>query len=262
MKYQQLFELKAKQVKEDWRHLDKNELCQLYVDHLDKQDADNYLSAIILRYWASIYYYRRYNPSYPIEDYIDWYLEAIHDAFTYCLKKKKENVELNTIVYKRIDNIMQKHFYLNNMQKRKLNFSTASLDAYLDGFNEPLMNFAVDIEPKKLGGGDSVVQSFINMKNTKAMQNAIIIDLILTNDYPSKNGFNKSSLATDLLNLSNEYVEDFAIRYENVDKEVVLKAIENFKSMTYHRNRTKLNTYIDSLLKRCAMNKEIIDLLC
>lgn len=121
-----------------WQEKDKNELINECIDHEgDEYLYESYLSAVILRYWGSVwtYYSRSKASGFTPEDCYSWLTEAI----MYALKMKKwrnpssplfndpngPDKVINRCIYSR-----RLYYYtLSNSFKRKANFNTLSISA-------------------------------------------------------------------------------------------------------------------------------------
>lgn len=68
----------------DWRSMNKNDLCRLYVQHRsDYLLRNGYFAAIIIKYWNALYRYQRTSPGFTESDFYTWLVRAL----TYILDK-------------------------------------------------------------------------------------------------------------------------------------------------------------------------------
>ena len=127
-----------------WKNIDKNELCNLYIQNEDNPSLrDAYFSAIILNYWGDInklYYKTNYTATK--EQCYDWLIDSI----LYALKMRRW-LNKDSSVYgdpngpDKVINRKLKHTRINhliaaNRQKRMLNIGTLSVDEIDDEYEK------------------------------------------------------------------------------------------------------------------------------
>ena len=136
-----------------WKEIDKNQLCNLYIEHEnDSKLSQAYLSAIIYKYWKLIpkFYSISYNVVQP-EDVYEWLLSSI----LYALKhrswlKKDSSIYMDKNGPDKVINRCMKcrrftYYQAINRKKRKGGFGNLSLDQMTDELNDSL-NCVVDKE--------------------------------------------------------------------------------------------------------------------
>lgn len=127
----------AEAVEPNWKNLDVNTLCNLYVEN-EKYEGkrSGYFACVLLKKWG--YIGRNYTESkasgFSIEDCYDMVIEAVLYILT-----KKSWLDPSKSIYKdkngpdkclnrAIYSCRRKYYYLANMDKRKGNFQKISLD--------------------------------------------------------------------------------------------------------------------------------------
>lgn len=181
---------KANAVVPNWKDIDVNTLCNLYIEneHNDlKRDA--YFSAILLKKWGYIgrHYINSKASGFSIEQCYDMVLDAI----LYILKKRKwldphnklygdKNAPdkcLNRCIY----SARQRDYYLANRDKRRVNFGKASLHDIMDNIGDHT-EILTDQE-SEFANEDNIIKNLDlkNMISELFKKNKIIEALILDN---------------------------------------------------------------------------------
>lgn len=246
--YKQLYENCANSGIPNWKELDKNLLCNLYLENKGKPLENAYLSAIILNYWNLISsWYTSQQYKFATEE--DCY-ESIIDSILYSLNKHvwlDENSSLygdkngpdkaiNVCIKSRKGTFYQ----LSSKDIRKLNYNSLSLEAISENVND---DFYLEDENNKDTdySFEIYLENYIKKKfNEKDYFLAFFLDaLINSNVFVNEINNNEQIVAfsprktiTRLKNLSLDYLDIFAHRYA-VSKEIAVKQAEIIKGLTY-----------------------------
>jgi len=128
----------------NWSSIDKNTLCNLYLEHSkNKHLAEAYLAAIVCNYWGLIPKY--YGISYMVasqEDVYEWMIDSIQYALKYHKwTNPKSSIYNDPNGPDKVINRCMKcrrltHYQAVNRQKRKDSFMMMSLDEIKDNLND------------------------------------------------------------------------------------------------------------------------------
>lgn len=242
--------------KEDVEY-DIDVLANGYVQALDTKDdvlADQYLSALVIRYWHLIFYYRNRYEDVPltIEEIFSWICDGISKAAKYRgwltdpkLAKKKRGAEM--CINKTIDSYRAQFFVLSNAQKRKQDYiedSKVLLDSLEDREAESYLgveeaSYPVDVE---------IVKSLLK---SEQYIDSVVVDLIMNGDCVSSR-LSLSKLKDELSSLDTNYFNYFKRKYE-------VKNMKNIKdAVDKNANLSRFN--LSKMLKRLQGNSLIQDL--
>lgn len=267
--YKQMYEQQANLIP-NWRQMSKNDLLNLYVQNQKNQLlANNYLSAIICRYWNSID--KLYMKSYPYAnqyDCYDWLIRSI----LYVLKNKRWLDQSSSVYNDKNgpDKILNRcikctrltYFQQLNRYKRKVSIGTLSLDQILNETGDYILNDDLVNKSQAEIQDEMYEQNLVNdVFSKKQYFLAVLIDAILNN-----NCFNDGSEMDDyrtdldrrkvvkvLSHIDDQYCKRFSYRYF-IDLQKVKKAmsyISNLKSQDmYNMIQTNLKLLYHKYLKQ------------
>lgn len=257
----QLFSNKASQIpnfvlgkKEDVEY-DIDELANKYVNAIDNNDEvakDRYFSALIIRYWHMILYYKNNSTGVDVDEIFSWLCDGIQKACKYRgwlkdpkLIGKKRSAE--KCINKAIDSVRAQFYVLSNAQKRKFEFlddSKVFLDALEEREQESYLGVDDDFYPVDV----DIVQSLLKKKQ---YLDGVVVDLIMNgNCVSSKLSFQK--LKKELNSLGSNYLEYFKNKYDVKNINDVKNAIQD------NVNLSRFN--MTQLIKRLSSNTLIKEL--
>ena len=213
--------------------MDKNDLCRLCIAHEKSFDYDNYVGALIYRYWPLIskYYAMSTNLAEP-EDCYNWLVDTV----LYTLKHRQwENPDSN--IYndpkgpdKVINRCMKSSrliFYqFQNRKKRRKDYQFISIESLKESMNSD----SIDIEDDTSLLDDASIDIHFMIQhifNKKEYFLAFILDFILIEDVfdliDDRRVFNIKRLSKYFRKLDADYVKSFADKYE-LNYDVVYQA--------------------------------------
>lgn len=235
--------------------MDKNELCRLCLKYENTPDYDNYIGAIIYRYWNLVpkFYSISTNLAEP-EDCYSWLVDAV----MYALKHRQwENPESN--IYndpkgpdKVINRCMKSSrliFYqFQNRKKRRKDYQLVSIE----GLKEDLDTDSIDLEDESSRLDDVGLDVHFLIQQTfnkKEYFLAFILDFILIEDVfdsiEHKVKFNLKRLSRYFRKLDSDYVQYFADKYQ-IDYNTVYQAAILAKNIPDSKLTAKIE---DTLLR-------------
>lgn len=249
-----------------WQDLSKNDLCRKYVENKDNPQLQNsYFAAIMYRYWHLIpkYYYMSSNVA-SIEDCYEWLEDSVYG----CLKATSWD-RADSSIYKdpngpdKVINRCMKcarltYYQFINRKKRKDNFGLLSLDEMTELFgttvSEPESHESVEDSLTLWGIQDYIKKAFRN----KDYFVAVMIDGIITqevfdvvvNKVEDGGGmttrFNIKKLTKFMSNLTDEYVVEFAKKYDFTVEEAE-KGMSYFRFQKPPTIKAKIQTNLEKL---------------
>ena len=260
----------------NWKQLDKNVLCNLYVQNeFNTELANSYLSAIILKYWNKIYSLQAntYLTS-SLEDAYNWLVEGI----LYALKHRRWLDEDSNIyndpngpdkaINRKIKCIRLNHLVSENRDKRKIGINILSLDSFDDSDN---------FIGEELEYSDTSYRIIIGLLKSHKYNQAVIVDLISNGDGFIKDGdetvFSATELANIIYDLDDNYFDYFKTRY-NLTNEVlscIMKSILydyevqdlwGFGTTYIKKSISTIQNIVTNSMEELKDNKEIYSLLC
>lgn len=262
--YKNLYETNANNII-NWKSLSINDLCNLYLKEKNNNSmsADSYLSAIICKCWNYMNktFYQSQSNAVTQSDCYD----NMIDSIMYVLNKhvwlnpdsKLYNdpngpyKALSIVLKSRRGNIQ----YLNNMNKRKINNFTYSLNALeensSDSYYIPYYEIDESLE-------NELIKFISDTFNTKQYLKAFILDAILYyNIYDNESKiFSEKKLRRHLNNINDNYICVFAKFYSLNIKEVKI-AVQSINSLS----KNKLQRNIRNIFYQLRVDKNIISLL-
>lgn len=127
----------------NWKTMNKNKLANLYLEHEHSEpERSYYFSALMCRYWSNVYKFYRTSKStkLDISDFTSWLAESLFVAFKYRRWKDPSNKLYNDpqapdkVINRCIYSTRMRYYQYYNMDKRKLNFQTDSIERQLESF--------------------------------------------------------------------------------------------------------------------------------
>ena len=216
----------------NWKTMDKNELCNLYIQHEDDEFLrESYISAIILRYWNKINkLYQRSKPAATLEDCYEWVIEAI----LYALKNRRW-LDKDSTIY--LDPTGPDKVINRNSECRRLTFfqqifndnkrvlvNTLSVNLFTIDENDEVNNsydkFTDEnaiIDDNELSVFDFIRQKFERQEYVFAF----VVDTIISCKNPDENyeSFVKQ-IAQTIRRMPDDYADVFANTYDLLKEDV------------------------------------------
>lgn len=226
----------------DWKHINKNDLCNLCVKHEGTVDYDAYVAAIILRYWSKLdkLKYKTYKDRIhcPDEDIYDIFIEGI----LYALKNKRWLQEDSTLFNDRNGpdkaiNIKIKYLFMNYLhytfrQKRILNINIYSIDKNTEMYGDSLKDDSKDFYYDNYNMDD--LKSYIsNLILVKDYFTAFLVDGFINISVEDK------ELINHLKTLDDGYAKIFSDNY-NLDYDLIKRSITYINNLTTKQIKDKI----------------------
>ena len=255
----------------NWKDIDKNELCRLYVAKKSENDAiaDNYLSAILYSFW-NVTEHNYYSQKYKVAtegDCIDWTVAGILRALNQHVWDDKANVlygdpkgpekAINVCIYTTKINFYQKIKH----QKERLTYEALSLDQLTENASDAYYTPVYD--------NDNTVDNYIYSVIVEAFRNqdylkAFALDEVINDDVFEQviddgkvySQFSDRKLRKKLRHLNSSYCNIFARRY-GVNEVDVLNSIHYITDLNY----SKLFTRVENLFKDLRRDKQLLEYL-
>ena len=257
----QVFSTKAQQIpnfvlgkKEDVEY-DIDILANKYVEAIDNKDEvskDMYFSALVIRYWHMILYYKNNSAGVEVDDIFSWICDGIQKACKYrgWLKDPKligKRRSAEKCINKAIDSVRAQFYVLSNAQKRKFEFLDDS-KVFLDSLEEREQESYLSFEDVFYPVDVDIVQSLLR---NKQYIDGVVVDLIMNgNCVSSKLSFNK--LKKELNSLNGSYFNYFKDKYSVKNMSNVKEAVQK------NLNMSRFN--MTQLIKRLSSNSLIKEL--
>lgn len=273
----------------NWRKLDVNTLCNLYLEHEENPfERSGYFSAVLLKKWGYIgrHYVNSKASGFTIEQCYDMVCDAVlyvlnHHKWTdpenklYGDKSAPDKC-LNRCIY----SVRQREYYLSNLDNRRTNFGGVSLDFIIEetgDHNEVLSDVPEDFSSDDSFSSNLVVKEIITkMFNTDKIIEALILDNIVNDDcfmerknvntYETEEGVKKyNTYSSDfklgkLVNNLNGYdintLRKICFHY-SINQE---KVVDFLPILTNDKN--KLSRIVKAALVNLGKNKYLKESLC
>ena len=258
-----MFEVAANRI-EGWQTINKNELANKYLENEDNEMLrESYFAALMLRYWYNIYKYYKTSKSsrLSIEDYVDWLAESIMRAFKYrawTLPDNKLYGDPNgpdKVINRCIFSTRNKYYQYYNMDKRKANYISTSLDSAYEDTKFEIPDVPDDVYEQE--STHNLIQSYID---NYRMDIALILDCLITFDneleVDGELTFSLVKLVKNIKDLNDNYVNYFIKEYE-VSKDLVESTINKIKRV----NSAELPTIVKKIIgevRRTPGVKEVL----
>lgn len=243
------------QIIPNWKDIDKNELCRLYIKETDEYLSNGYLAAILYDFWnvtESNYYKQKYKIATE-GDCIDWTVTGILYALKHHVWDDPNNSlyqdpkgpekAINVCIYSTKVNFYQKIKH----HKEKAQYEALSLEQLLedssDGYYTPVVDEDCTVENYFVS---LIKESF----NNKEYFKAFILDAVLNNDvFENDNGYvvyNDKKLRKILKNMDIKYCERFSNQY-CISLEDVLQSIQYIINISSDKLKEKTDTIFSQL---------------
>ena len=218
--YKKLYEQQANIIP-NWKKMDKNELCNLYLDNYRNETLRQaYISAIIARYWSLIpkYYGQSQNVA-TCEDVYEWLVDSIMYALRHKSWRRKGSSIYNdpTGPDKVINRCMKcrrlTYYQSINRQKRKDGALMESLDALKDEVGD-----GMEIQDESVEQGysfiiDNYIEKYYDAKEyfIAVMMHCIAYDDVFSYDDELKcSTFDLQKLTRRILSIDDDFHKSFA----------------------------------------------------
>lgn len=250
----------------NWKTLNKNELANLYLKYENVEpERSYYFSALMCRYWKNVLmlYNTSKSTKQELSDFTNWLAEALFTAFKYRKWTDPSNKLYNDphapdkVINRCIYSTRMRYYYHFNMDKRRLNFQTDSIERQLSSFgNQATVYSFLGVEDES--ASDKVCKEIIlHYIDKNKILNAIVVDLICFNDtYVLKK---TSSIVNDEEDETEVIMEDEDITEESddtyVDNDIdfnddVIEEIENEYEEVYEFEPEKYSSQTLEFSKR------------
>lgn len=283
------YERRANSVVPNWRELDVNTLCNLYIENEnDEVKKNGYFSAVVLKKWGYIgkHYINSKASGFSIEQCYDMVLDAI----MYILKMRKW-LDPNNKLYgdknapdkclnRCIFSARQRDYYLSNRDKRKYNYGGISLEAITDNVGdhtEVLCDDVLDQDNQDYMFVNVTLKNIINhMVSKNKILEALVLDNIANDDcYTTKtettevvtkdnvekvkrshNVFKLCKLVDNLYNYDIKTIKRICNMYCLEEEKLIdfLPVLNNDKG--------RLSRVVKSVMNNLRNDKELIETLC
>lgn len=277
-----------------WETENKNDLINKYIDNKDNRSLRNsYFAAIMLRYWGNIFkYYNLSSKTIELEECYAMLCEAIKYILDtekmhkwrdpnseYSKDKNAPDKFINMSIYSG-----RQYFYqASNTDKRKVNYTTASIEGQMEDFGDGaacLENCCCDVEEymNKIELNRLIQKFFIDDRPIEALiidgicyqdsfkeeKTKVVFDTVDKNGYPVKDKqyrvkytFNERMLVKHLTSLDDTYSKHF-LKFYNINK-------DEFK-ITLNKLRQYDNAHLYSMIRKTLFelrnNKEFLSAIC
>ena len=259
---------KAENIK-DWKKISISDLCFKYLEYKDKDDiiAEDYLSAIICRFYSRVYknFYEQTKQFVSDADCYDWLVTAI----LYVLKMRAWENPNSTLyndprgpekaIYVKMNGAKLNHWTASMRDKRRLDTESVSLEELSEDCSEDFYIPYTD----RYSILDNYIKHYIQTRfKEKDYFPAFMVDLIINSEVFDKNEetkeiiFNTKRLKHFLLTLPEDYCKIFSELY-SLKLKSVLRASQYIRSM----KGTDVDQKIIDSQKKLMKNKELLEYL-
>lgn len=258
-----MFEVAASRI-ENWQTIDKNVLANKYIEYENNEMLrEAYFAALMLRYWYNIYKYYKTSKSsrLDLEDFVDWLAESIMRAFKYrawTIPGNKLYGDPNgpdKVINRCIFSTRNKYYQYYNMDKRKANYISTSLDSAYEDTKFEIPDIPDDDYEQE--STRNLIQGFID---NYRIDIALILDCIITFDceleVDGELTFSLVKLVKYIKELDDGYINHFTEEY-NVSKEMIESVVNKIK----RTNSVEMPTIIRRTLgevKRMSNVREVL----
>lgn len=174
-----------------WQTMDKNLLANLYLKYEHKEpEKSYYFSALMLRYWKNVYKFYKTSRSARLEisDFTSWLAESFFVAFKYRRWTDPNNKLYNDpqgpdkVINRCIYSTRMRYYQYYNMDKRKINYITDSIDRQIETFGQTAEVYKL-LSTDDIKEDDDHCLEVINHLISKGLIfNSIVVDLICYGD--------------------------------------------------------------------------------
>lgn len=283
------YEKRASTVVPNWRELDVNTLCNLYIENENNEVKKNgYFSAIVLKKWGYIgkHYINSKASGFSIEQCYDMVLDAI----MYILKMRKW-LDPNNKLYgdknapdkclnRCIFSARQRDYYLSNRDKRRYNYGGISLEAITDNVGdhtEVLCDEVLDQDNQDYMFVNVTLKNIINhMVSKNKILEALVLDNIANDDcyttktetteIVTKDTVEKVKKSHDVFKLCKLVDNLYNYDIKTIKRICNMYCLEEEKLIDFlpvlNNDKGRLSRVVKSVMNNLRNDKELIETLC
>lgn len=283
------YERRASTVVPNWRELDVNTLCNLYIENENNEVKKNgYFSAIVLKKWGYIgkHYINSKASGFSIEQCYDMVLDAI----MYILKMRKW-LDPNNKLYgdknapdkclnRCIFSARQRDYYLSNRDKRRYNYGGISLEAITDNVGdhtEVLCDEVLDQDNQDYMFVNVTLKNIINhMVSKNKILEALVLDNIANDDcyttktetteIVTKDTVEKVKKSHDVFKLCKLVDNLYNYDIKTIKRICNMYCLEEEKLIDFlpvlNNDKGRLARVVKSIMNNLRNDKELIETLC
>ena len=283
------YERRANSVVPNWRELDVNTLCNLYIENENNEVKKNgYFSAIVLKKWGYIgkHYINSKASGFSIEQCYDMVLDAI----MYILKMRKW-LDPNNKLYgdknapdkclnRCIFSARQRDYYLSNRDKRRYNYGGISLEAITDNVGdhtEVLCDEVLDQDNQDYMFVNVTLKNIINhMVSKNKILEALVLDNIANDDcyttktetteIVTKDTTEKVKRSHDVFKLCKLVDNLYNYDVKTIKRICNMYCLEEEKLIDFlpvlNNDKGRLSRVVKSVMNNLRNDKELIETLC
>lgn len=283
------YERRANSVVPNWRELDVNTLCNLYIENEnDEVKKNGYFSAVVLKKWGYIgkHYINSKASGFSIEQCYDMVLDAI----MYILKMRKW-LDPNNKLYgdknapdkclnRCIFSARQRDYYLSNRDKRKYNYGGISLEAITDNVGdhtEVLCDDVLDQDNQDYMFVNVTLKNIINhMVSKNKILEALVLDNIANDDcyttktetteIVTKDTTEKVKRSHDVFKLCKLVDNLYNYDIKTIKRICNMYCLEEEKLIDFlpvlNNDKGRLSRVVKSVMNNLRNDKELIETLC
>lgn len=283
------YERRASTVVPNWRELDVNTLCNLYIENENNEVKKNgYFSAIVLKKWGYIgkHYINSKASGFSIEQCYDMVLDAI----MYILKMRKW-LDPNNKLYgdknapdkclnRCIFSARQRDYYLSNRDKRRYNYGGISLEAITDNVGdhtEVLCDEVLDQDNQDYMFVNVTLKNIINhMVSKNKILEALVLDNIANDDcyttktetteIVTKDTVEKVKRSHDVFKLCKLVDNLYNYDIKTIKRICNMYCLEEEKLIDFlpvlNNDKGRLSRVVKSVMNNLRNDKELIETLC
>ena len=283
------YEKRANSVVPNWRELDVNTLCNLYIENENDEIKKNgYFSAVVLKKWGYIgkHYINSKASGFSIEQCYDMVLDAV----MYILKMRKW-LDPNNKLYgdknapdkclnRCIFSARQRDYYLSNRDKRKYNYGGVSLESITDNVGdhtEVLCDEMLDQDNQDYMFINVTLKNLINrMVSKNKILEALILDNIANDDcYTTKTETTEIVTEDDVEKVKKSHnvfklgkLVDNLYNYDikTIKRICNMYCLEEEKLLDFlpvlNKDKGKLSRVVKSVMNNLRDDRELRETLC
>ena len=260
----------------NWKQIDKNELCRLYVDAKKSDDslADSYLSAILYKFW-NVTEHNFHSQKYKVADEgecIDWTITGVLYALNHHVWDDPDNVlyedekgpekAINTCIYSTKVNFYQRIKH----QKEKLSYESLSLEQLMENASD---SYYIPTYDKDNTLDNHMIDVIREAFYKKEYAKAFILDEILNDDVFERvidgekiySQFSDKKLRKQLRKLDSNFCKRFSDRYD-VDFSEVANSIHYVTDLDYSKLFIKVKKSLKDMQRDKHLKKYIMGDIC
>lgn len=187
-----LYKRYAALLPESYEKMDITVMADRFIEAKKNNDEYNkniYIAGLMLRFWFAIKNYEEKSPGLGLttDDYAAWLYEAIEYACDYEAWHHGKAKNAQQAINKAIETIRLQHYALENMDKRKANYGTVSLDAPVSDDSDVVIGDRFEDDASKeefenFQAKEMVQNTVQTLLDDNKMVEAIILDTIAYQD--------------------------------------------------------------------------------